>query len=120
MSNVISPHATREAARDAGAKRFFTGKPCKHGHTAERFVSNNGCVDCINWKAAPMTGTNVRPLTRPLAFGRPNPTPGLLEFVQLRAQRSLRAWEAEYDTYRAAGWTDEQLHAREADELAKG
>lgn len=28
------------------AKRYFNGVPCKHGHVAERFVSNRGCVAC--------------------------------------------------------------------------
>lgn len=26
--------------------RYFTGKPCKHGHVAERYVSQNACVEC--------------------------------------------------------------------------
>lgn len=37
---------TREAARAAGLKRFFTGKPCRHGHVAERYVSGTACVEC--------------------------------------------------------------------------
>lgn len=27
-------------------KRYFTGKPCKAGHIAERFISNRYCVEC--------------------------------------------------------------------------
>jgi hypothetical protein len=27
-------------------KRYFTGKPCKRGHIAERLVSNSTCVEC--------------------------------------------------------------------------
>lgn len=30
----------------AGLKRFFTGKPCLHGHVAERMVSSKGCIEC--------------------------------------------------------------------------
>jgi hypothetical protein len=33
-------------ARENGLKRYFTGKPCKHGHVAERLVSTKGCVEC--------------------------------------------------------------------------
>ena len=33
-------------ARQAGFVRYFTGKPCKHGHVAERFVSTRACVEC--------------------------------------------------------------------------
>jgi hypothetical protein len=33
-------------AKAAGATRYFTGKPCKHGHLAERFVANSYCIKC--------------------------------------------------------------------------
>lgn len=34
------------AARAAGLIRYFTGKPCKYGHIAERFVGTRSCVEC--------------------------------------------------------------------------
>jgi hypothetical protein len=37
---------TRDEAQARKLKRYFTGKPCQHGHTAERFVSSFGCVVC--------------------------------------------------------------------------
>lgn len=37
----------RRAAKEAGLKRYFTGKPCKNGHIAERQVSNGVCVECF-------------------------------------------------------------------------
>ena len=42
MPEVIS----RKDARDRGLKRYFTGRPCKYGHIAERFTSNGSCVEC--------------------------------------------------------------------------
>ncbi len=39
---------TRRVARAAGLKRYFTGKPCKYGHVAERLVSSRTCADCID------------------------------------------------------------------------
>ena len=33
-------------AREKGLKRYFTGKPCKNGHIAERKVVNGTCVTC--------------------------------------------------------------------------
>lgn len=36
---------TRKEARTQGLKRYFTGKACKKGHLAERYVSG-GCVIC--------------------------------------------------------------------------
>tara|TARA_R110000782_G_C14715834_1_gene403672 strand:- start:6 stop:872 length:867 start_codon:yes stop_codon:yes gene_type:complete len=39
---------TRKEAREKGLSRYFTGKPCKHGHVAERYVSHNRpCVVCV-------------------------------------------------------------------------
>ena len=37
---------TRAEAKAAGLKRFFTGKPCKQGHVAERATANKGCCEC--------------------------------------------------------------------------
>src|SRR5882672_4516842 len=39
---IISP----ADARAIGLTRYFTGKPCKCGHIAERLVSNAHCVSC--------------------------------------------------------------------------
>ena len=36
----------RSDAITAGLSTYFTGIPCKHGHLAERYVSNWTCVDC--------------------------------------------------------------------------
>ena len=37
---------SRIEAKTAGMKFYYTGKPCKHGHVTNRYVSNNICVDC--------------------------------------------------------------------------
>lgn len=37
---------TRAEAREMGLKRYFTGKPCKHGHVCERYTSDMRCLDC--------------------------------------------------------------------------
>lgn len=37
---------TRIDAAKAGFKRYYTGKPCKHGHSSERWVYNGHCVAC--------------------------------------------------------------------------
>lgn len=38
---------TKIAAKENGLKRFFTGKPCRHGHTTERRVSDGRCYGCV-------------------------------------------------------------------------
>jgi 5-methylcytosine-specific restriction endonuclease McrA len=40
------PIVTRADAKAAGAKRYFTGKPCRNGHLCERYASNEQCVVC--------------------------------------------------------------------------
>jgi len=40
------PIVTRMDAANAGLKRFYTGKPCKYGHDAQRFTTTGGCVAC--------------------------------------------------------------------------
>lgn len=37
---------TRKEAKEKGLKRYFTGKPCKHGHVAERVTSQAVCLEC--------------------------------------------------------------------------
>jgi len=38
----------RMAAAAAGQSRYNVGLPCKHGHNCERYVSTNGCVECLS------------------------------------------------------------------------
>lgn len=37
---------TRAEAKATGAKHYFTGEPCKHGHIAPR-KTKGACVDCL-------------------------------------------------------------------------
>lgn len=37
---------SRSEARASDLKRYYTGKSCKHGHRAERFVSTGACCSC--------------------------------------------------------------------------
>jgi hypothetical protein len=37
---------SRKDALAQGLARYFTGKPCKHGHTGERHTVNGLCVQC--------------------------------------------------------------------------
>jgi hypothetical protein len=43
MTSVL---ISREQARAQGLGRYFTGKPCKHGHVEERLTSTGSCVQC--------------------------------------------------------------------------
>lgn len=48
--NPLVVPATADAARRSGALFYFTGKPCKHKHIAERYTSTHGCVECLRRK----------------------------------------------------------------------
>ena len=49
---------TRSEAQKCGAKRYFTGKPCPNGHTADRQTSNATCVECAYARKAIYYGQN--------------------------------------------------------------
>lgn len=44
---------TRQEAKATGAKYYFTGEPCKHGHVAPR-KTKGACVEClkVEWQEA--------------------------------------------------------------------
>lgn len=46
MDKNISQMSPRFHAMSLGETRYFTGKPCKYGHIAERMVSTKTCIDC--------------------------------------------------------------------------
>lgn len=37
---------SRADAKAQGLTRYYTGKPCKHGHVSERQASDGGCMEC--------------------------------------------------------------------------
>lgn len=39
---------TRGAAYQQHQRFFYTGKPCRRGHTAQRYVSTGTCIMCMN------------------------------------------------------------------------
>lgn len=53
---------TPEAAKAAGSRHYFTGKPCPNGHIARRFASNHGCVECLREQYKRRYATNPEPL----------------------------------------------------------
>lgn len=51
---------SRADAKAAGLKRYFTGKPCKHGHVSERLLSDRNCLACANIKRAAVLKNHYR------------------------------------------------------------
>jgi hypothetical protein len=53
MGRTVEGNKAAAAAKESGAKRYFTGLPCKRGgHISERLTVNGTCVDCMYEKAA--------------------------------------------------------------------
>lgn len=87
---------TIEEARVVGARKYFTGEPCKHGHMAPRYVSTRMCVDCMaahskKWEADhPGNATE-----RMQKWRKNNPEAAKLAEVTSRAKRKASGWEKE-------------------------
>lgn len=60
MSRLIK----RKVARTAKLKRYFTGRPCIHGHIAFRQVSNGCCSECHKLLQRKRKKQNVAAVTR--------------------------------------------------------
>jgi hypothetical protein len=52
---------TRAEAIRLGIDRFFTGKPCRRGHLAPRYVSSPNCATCLVEHARKNAGWKARP-----------------------------------------------------------
>ncbi len=46
INELIEGYVSRQEAIAKGLKFYFTGKPCKHRHVAERFVKGYACCVC--------------------------------------------------------------------------
>lgn len=73
-----SPTTRREAAM-CGLSRFWTGRPCRSGHIAERYTSNGQCVQCNGLKAR----------QRERLRGAEDPSYRMYRSVQRRAGQAL-------------------------------
>lgn len=67
----------RETAQRRGLNRYYTDKPCKSGHLAERFTVSGSCVEC---KALQGSG-RVKTITVALRD---------LEYIQVVAEAAAR------------------------------
>jgi hypothetical protein len=63
----------RLIAKAAGLKKYV-GQPCIHGHAGERWVRNNGCVEChVKTKRVTTYEKRGRPRKNELFIGPPRP-----------------------------------------------
>ena len=65
---------TYEAAKAAGLKRYMTGRACRNGHVAERYVASRACIECdrkIWQRVRPKLDTEVRRVYIRMPKGQP-------------------------------------------------
>ena len=55
---------SRKEARIAGLPHYFTGKPCCHGHIAERMTSQKHCLACHRERRAYVRRTQAEKVKR--------------------------------------------------------
>ena len=46
-SNFSLFPSSKAEAKSLGVNRYYTGKPCKNGHIAERYAANRLCIECF-------------------------------------------------------------------------
>lgn len=108
-----------------GLPKYFTGKPCKHGHVAERRVSGRCCIVCSKHIATSWAHNNIlrtkeirknwdaknRELTnaRVKAYRENNPD---------KYKQSIKSWRDKNSTY-YKGYMTIQANKRRASQLQR-
>lgn len=60
VAHYEGPIVSLAEARSGGLLYYFTGKPCKHGHVAQRIVSGRSCVVCHHKRSAEWYADNTQ------------------------------------------------------------
>jgi hypothetical protein len=96
---MASKFTDRRVAAENGSTRYFTGRPCKHGHIAERFTTSGGCVECVNVTVVKkaFSAPNVAMPPTPYAFRSDIPlTPELVSYVHGRVLQMVNGLAEEF------------------------
>lgn len=89
---VFLPEAAA-AARASGLKRYPSSRPCPSGHIGERFVSNNGCVECLLSQARAYRNRNIeRARARANDWVKRNPGLNAARSNRRRARMVTPSW----------------------------
>lgn len=101
MPDIIS----RRDAHAQGLKKFYTGKPCVHGHLSERYTSCGNCIKCMDYSTPTKhwTAPNAAWPKQPLVFNAVQPMP------------SYEEMQAAIAYAQDAGWLDAALAALRKD-----
>nr|DAV46134.1 MAG TPA: HNH/ENDO VII superfamily nuclease [Caudoviricetes sp.] len=97
---------SRKDAQALGLVRYYTGMPCKHGHIAERKVSDRKCIDCANLDSLKWVRANPeKAATKRAAWIKRNPDKHCEQYLkhgELYRRRNLDKVAAKVRRYQAA------------------
>lgn len=84
---------TRQQAIEQKLTRYFTGAACKHGHVAEKLLSNRTCIECQlprkrNWNNKP--GVKEKSLARINNYNKTHPEKHLARTRKRQAAKLQR------------------------------
>jgi hypothetical protein len=89
----LQPIIKWSAAKAAGAKQYFTGVPCKHGHICMRDVSDRSCYECKLAKAAEWKKHNAEQhAEKNKAWAKANPEKARRTQLKQRSKDPKRYW----------------------------
>ena len=102
---------SRKEAAAAGMTRFRTGKPCKRGHSAERYVASGACCACSDEKARGAVRAYRAAIAAGRASGRTYCPTRISLVVNARDADLYKTVAATLEASRASGtgWTAETL-----------
>lgn len=83
MPEVIS----RDSAKAQGLPRFFTGKACKHGHLAQRYVSGRVCCECQKVNSRKFATRHPERVERSRSIQRAKSPSYFKDYYRLNAER---------------------------------
>ena len=84
---------SRQEAIQQKLTRYYTGEPCKHGHIAEKLLSNRTCVECLlikKHKRAQRPDVKVLDIARLNAYDKANPAAKLARTRKRQAKQLQR------------------------------
>src|SRR5258707_13070794 len=99
MTEIVS----RRSALACGLNCYFTGKPCPHGHIAERRVSSFACVKCSEFH-----NRSLKARENNLAYRKANAERIRLHKIEYAKRTSVK------NVARATKWQKENVEKRRA------
>lgn len=98
---------SRAEAKELGMKRYFTGKPCKHGHVDERHTSSGQCIACARSsqrKSYPNRASKLKMYQAEYRAANPEQIKAYAKSWRIknpeRAAKKIREWKEANPDYR--------------------